>query len=260
MEKIGNVERFLNESGGGNFLKLGGKVEFAVATHDQNGEIGVCFADFMQELVSVHAWHGQIQKNHLDLIFVSLVDFERFDAVLGGINLVSLPGEDFTGQCADAGFIIYHEDMAAGRGFFIVRLQGPSFGLGCGWGRPEIDREGRPGPGLALDVERGRVPPDDTEYRGEAEATAGEFGGKKGFKNFGQIFRADTTAGIGDAERDTGSGWEVFRCKATVPNGKWQIAIRSGQGDGTGLVAHGFGRVDDKIQNELPNLGLIRSD
>ena len=120
MEKIGDVERFLNEFGGGNFLKLGGKVEFAVAAHDQNGEIGVCFADFMQELVSVHARHGQIQKNHLDLIFVSLVDFERLDAVLCGINLAPLAGENFAGQCADAVFIIHHENVAAGRSFFIV--------------------------------------------------------------------------------------------------------------------------------------------
>ena len=104
------------------------------------------------------------------------------------------------------------------------------------------------------------MPPDDTQYGGEAEAAAGELGGEKGFKNFGQVFRADTTASIGDAERDAGSGGEIFRCIATVPNRKGQITICGGQGDGTGLVAHGFGRVDYEVQNELPDLGLIGGD
>ena len=80
---------------------------------------------------------------------------------------------------------------------------------------------------------------EDALHHGQAQAGAGGLGGVEGLPKVGQVLRGDAGAGVGNRAEELGAG------------------LAGTDGEPAAMTVHGFQAVEDKIQDDLFELGGI---
>jgi hypothetical protein len=120
MEQVLGAEGFLDE--GGEWAGAGefDRIAFAVAAHDEDGDIGADALDCVDGGGAVHAGHGEVDDEGLEEFGGFLEGFYCGEAIGGGLDGEPCIGEEFCGDLSDGWFIIGEEDEAGvGVGYFL---------------------------------------------------------------------------------------------------------------------------------------------
>lgn len=134
-EEVFAGERFLEERAGFEWLGRAVKL-FGIARHENDFELGEFFLGPASELLATHARHDDVGDEKMDGVFEAFGDFESFDAVRSGKDLVAGGLQKFTSESAHRVFVFNEEN-----GFAIFECSGD--GLGSRRHRRLLLREGQ---------------------------------------------------------------------------------------------------------------------
>jgi len=255
-EEVFTGERFLEEEAG--FKGLGRAVElFGVSGHEDDFKLGEFFLNATSEFGTSHAGHHDIGDEKMDGVLEAFGNFEGFDPVGCGKDLIAGGLQEFASEGADGVFVFDEKDsfaMLGGRGKGLRSRGDGQLFLSNG----EIYFKASAGAQRGFDVNVAGALVDDAVDGGEtkAGAFARSFRSEKWFKDASLGFRGHAEAGIGDGDKNVLAGLYrrmrlgIFGVHSEVVSFDKKCAA----------FGHGVGSIDREVEKDLFDLAGIGED